>query len=131
MKRKIIFRGKLKDTGEWIYGDLLQTTKDTLILPINERWDQCVVNPDTIGQFTGLLDANGKEIYEGDILRCIGQRADNAGEIYYREVTFERGSFCIYCADMDMYSSIRNHIANGFLNWEVCGNIHDTTELLK
>ena len=66
MNRTIKFRGKRIDDGKWIYGYLAGTDSinnmDEVAYP-NED-----VDPATIGQFTGLLDKNGKEIYEGDVV---------------------------------------------------------------
>lgn len=72
--REIKFRGKRIDNGEWVYGDLVHNNEQVLISPnftepyeYHEDFD-CNVVPQTVGQFTGLKNRAGKELYEGDIV---------------------------------------------------------------
>lgn len=124
--RTIKFRGKRTDTGEWICGDLL--TSNGTECEISD-WNDIVysrydVDPETIGQFTGLLDKNGKEIYEGDILRVTD---DNIEESWKSEVE-QKGIIEVNGCDYD-YTLIE--WADDNLTFEVIGNIHDNPELLK
>lgn len=142
MGREIIFRGKSEVTNEWVYGSLVKVGNESHIVGFDEvdldghHLSYCSDRPiftkqGTIGQFTGLHDKNGKEIYEGDILMCIGERNDNKGRKYYRKVLFDNGAFGMTVPEYKCISALCNHVVNGKLNWEVIGNIYDNPELLE
>lgn len=123
--RTIKFRGNRVDNGEWVYGDLHHGFI-TGIGYINGR----EIHPETLGQFTGLFDNSGKEIYEGDIVKC----TDGADEI--NELNSDTGIGVIEWLDIWGFwniSNIENGLGdikhNGYL--EIIGNIHDNKELLN
>lgn len=115
--RTIKFRGKRIDNGQWIEGDLVHSTRvlngvTTYHVLISVDMELEEVDPETVGQFTGLLDKNGKEIWEGDILR-----------IWYGSVNGE---------DLTVPDLEVRYIGSGFdisthsHYYEVIGNIHES-----
>lgn len=155
--REIKFRGR-KTNGEWVYGDLVHNVgvgaSTALIFPeeAHDSWDRYIVLTDTIGQFTGLHDKNGKEVYEGDVLfvrewknLAMGMfdheereqlsLEECKGELLYesqRVVYFEEGSMCAgdYYISALWDKQDKRHQYPIF-EVEVIGNIHDNPKLLN
>lgn len=127
--REILFRGKRADNGEWVYGSPIFQDNYALIRFWNSEefnYEEYLVMPESITEFTGVADKNGKKIFEGDIIKSC-----EYDDIYLVK----------YCAD-DNYPAFdvvpemnvecnglsHLHIVEGI---EVIGNIHDNPELLK
>ena len=115
--REILFRGKEKDTpygALWRYGDLTHHFNSVLI-------NGNVVDPETVGQYTGLKDSQGREIYEGDIIA-----SDYAD--YRALVAFCNGMFVATWGPDTAYQALYGVLRLKGLC--VIGNIHDNPELL-
>lgn len=145
--RKILFRGKRK-TGEWIDGSLVVSNGPVnagrcYILPKfsdirhgygYELGDKIggfyEVVPETVGQFTGLCDKNGKRIFEGDFVVCRqainGNQIDELTEIGYVEM--KQGSFGLH-RKHGYYRPFKDWLED--YEYEVIGNIHDNPEMLE
>lgn len=123
--REILFRGKRIDSGEWVYGNYGFNdtfTEEKHYIFQNKAWEYPVA-PNSIGEFTGLLDRNGKRIFEGDIVR----NAD--GYLFSAQY-----NFCVKYNEGRFWGD-----ADGFVDvcgaelryCEVIGNIHDNKSLLN
>ena len=141
--RKILFRGKRLQGGEWVEGYFFKSDinkkeresgKATIIftpdcdtfIMVPECHNSFMVVSDTVGQYTGLLGKNGKRIFEGDIAKVL-QGKDK--DIAY--VGFENGAFMLYPKTGNIYE--RTLWEYWYNDWdvEVIGNIHDNPELLE
>lgn len=132
MNREIKFRGKSID--EWVYGMLCKVNEgdtehgepikykiQTDEKEYGEYVNYFITDENTIGQYIGLHDKNGKEIYEGDIVK-IKYRDEDIGKVIY-----EHNGFSIDVTNMNKNYG-RVSFVNNFI--EVIGNIYDNPELL-
>lgn len=133
--REIKFRAQ-DFTGTWQYGFLVKGNETAIIIPVNKNGSVSMginfyVKPETVGQFTGLTDKNGNEIYEGDIfVRDSNMMASNSPYC----VRYENGSWIGVGADSGWLTLIEGAdepYRDDLPYIEVIGNIHDNLELLK
>lgn len=125
--REILFRGKRTINGDWVYGDFVRgnerkSLRDSIFVYDSETqsFNDYEINPSTLGQYTGLKDKNGQQIWEGDILKF---RDCGIYPVLWDADFFTFGS--CWFSDFDpLYKYDRNKI-------EVIGNIHDNPELLE
>lgn len=143
--REILFKGKRKDNGKWIYGGIYHQKKDEvkdeavyiIVGSLNDVACAHEVIPETVGQYTGLTDKNGNRIFEGDILKGFTYPFLSDGEHnYYAEVVWFDNcpAFGIYTFK-NPTSNVRG-ISEGntdFISddWVIIGNIYDNPELVK
>lgn len=157
MNRELLFRGKRIDNGEWIEGGYCYCDNKSYItisvqyIPDTRDWDEAdyyekhpvykpkfiEVIPNTVGQYTGLTDKNGKKIFEGDIVHYLYEldigywNSDQNSVIEWRSTGFYMNG---------IFGTNKYACLNGWLVgiphgdgkcFEVIGNIHDNPELLK
>ena len=126
--RQIKFRAKTINEGEWVYSmtishGTVDRKRNCLFFEVQEdKWKGVI--PETLGQFTGLADCNGKEIYEGDIVSVVSEGDRRKCEVAWSEGTV--GFFLRHPAGVWYLSG-----AWGKEAAEVIGNIHDNPELIK
>ena len=156
MQRKIKFRGKEIDTGKWVYGGLFKEPAPPQCFEKNLEDKYWIVYPDprympdwnlpykmvrtdvdkeTVGQYTGLKDKNGKEIYEGDVVKVKLYKGEEE-KYFIGKVEYFGGNFIV---DADNNSEYHVYDLDGFgidyrynlEDCEVIGNIYDNPELLE
>lgn len=121
MSREIKFRGKRIDTGEWVYGYLAD---ENYINDINTvDLSSVEVDPDTVGQYTGLKDWNGREIYEGDFLK--------SGDVIF-EIWWSDDNSCYMLDMVNPFKEMAIRMSDmNMTNMEVIGNRWDNPEMLE
>ena len=141
--RTIIFRGKRKDNGKWVEGNFYESQisgcyilENKLLATVGGRHSRATirdklipyeVDPETVSQYTGLKDKNGKRIFEGDIIRSRYDSFD-LDYVVVGVVKWFRNGWAIQERDCMPYSFTED----GILPYtEVVDNIHDNQELLK
>jgi uncharacterized phage protein (TIGR01671 family) len=123
------YRGRIKDSTVWVYGYYTKSPQGIARIwsPVTKDNGESylydyVVDPETVGQYTGLKDRHGQEIYEGDILRD--------DEMGLNVVRWEDGSFWL-----EMFyegnQSLMEHLSDYNEVCEIIGNIYENPELLK
>lgn len=128
--REILFKAKRLDNGEWVEGYYVYCRKRHYILPVlnkaigfDEREDEWIeIDPDTICQYTGLTDKNGRKIWENDIVR------NEKGDIGVVQWFEEHAAFMIWNKTKHYVCYLAE---NDFSKIEIAGNEFDNAELLE
>ena len=139
--REILFRGKHVDNGEWVYGYYVPACfgrfpcRPAIVPEPNGTWRPIEVELETIGQYTGLTDKNGKKIFEGDVVHVnytLLYRKSSSVIVqekiidYKAKVMFSKGRF-----HLKVFDGIEYELSEDSSVREVIGNIHDNPELLE
>ena len=126
--REILFRGKQKIYGRWVEGALIQYGEGAAIFDVRGSHDKtrvATVYPETVGQFTGLLDKNGKRIFEGDVIEM-----DRDWDEKVTYVVRYASDICAFIGSSINYIGFTTFEDDGD-RMKIIGNIHDNPELLE
>ena len=121
--REILFRGKRTNNGEWVEGDLIHLPNGISILANGYAY----VIPETVGQYTGLTDKNGKKIFEGDII----DTPDRLIKVVWFTPNAQFDLNFIRYANDIIITNFKGIHMRDLKEYEIIGNIHDNPELLK
>lgn len=133
--REILFRGKRKDNDEWVQGDFCSPCNIVFLEhgydPVLDKNDVPCCNdfeviPETVGQYTGLKDKNGKKIFEGDVVNVNTNKDTLCHRYEGRHLVIRFDEYHRFVASGRLEYPLCNHY-----EWEIIGNIHDNPELLR
>ena len=131
MNREILFKAKRKDNGEWVEGDAIHEPIGMSIRHEKNGMSVRVpVDPDTLCQYTGLTDKNGKGIWENDIVR---DKTGDIFRIYWSEQLLNYSAKCVK-STFSVFISQKwdlGTLLKSQIDVEVCGNIFDNPDLLE
>lgn len=120
--REILFRGKRADNGEWVEGDLIHLPNGIAILANGYAY----IDTETVGQYTGLTDKNGKKIFEGDIVIVFFKCKKTICTVNWTDIVAQ---FQLW--QLDTLPKMPTVLNLGNYDEEVIGNIYDNPKLLE
>ena len=130
--REILFRGKTVCDGDWVYGGITWNPSKKEVF-IHTEWDEGKVIPETVGQYTGLTDKNGKRVFEADILsiKCADEKS-RPYPVYFGTYNvdgfgndFHIGFYTKHFGEDIGLGFLAD--SNGSTDFEVIGNIFDNS----
>lgn len=141
MNREILFKAKRLDNGEWVEGYYVYVDylDEHYILASCKEHDgmhgmlsmkSYKVHPNTLCQFTGLIDKNGNKIWENDIVKCYADTDDLGNDLFFfYKVLWHENYHCWWLSDISVLEDEYLHQYNSN-DIEVIGNIFDNAELI-